>query len=508
MADADATVEDAEEAVLSAILLEPAAALDTCRGVGLGWDDFADGRRKLLYRACELLLGRGITPDVVTLPAFLAEKAQLEAAGGKDYLGRILDAVPTAANVQYHAALVLERAKRRELGPSLSRLAGRVADMSMADIAANLRTAVAAVERNGQGGLRHLTLLDDEEISNLATPAQLVDGVLPNNALAVLFGEKGAYKTFLALDIAIHVRLGLEWHGRRVRQGSVVYVYAEGQTGLRPRIEAWKRLHRVPKLGILFLPRRVTINEPADCAALLGAIEARQGRRDAALIVIDTLNRNMAGNENSTEDMSAFVRGCDTLREATGATALILHHSGHGADDRGRGSSVLEAAADTVIYCSRDADRITLECKKQKDAGEFGTLAMEVIPVSPSLILKPSGVEAGGLKGQRLQCLRALHDNYTADIGATYKAWMEVTAIGPSSFNKAREWLRANSYVVPRNGKWLLTDAGRLALHASNSTRSTATPLGESGVGSTLLHSSGGVYIHPEVELDLAVGSG
>lgn len=310
-------------------------------------------------------------------------------------------------------------------------------------------------------------LLDDEEIAQLPTPLWLIDNTLPSNALVVLFGEKGSLKTFLALMWSLHVTLGLDWHDRAVRSGTVVYLYSEGRTGIGPRVAALKRYYGIDgKLGILFLPRRVTVNDAGDCKDLLEAIAARTAPAGVGLIVVDTLNRNMDGNENSSEDMGAFVRGCDTLREATGATVVAIHHKGHGDSDRSRGSSVLEAAADTVIFCSRDDDRLTLECKKQKDAAEFGALVLEVLPVAPSLVLKPSGVSGGVLKGQRLHILTVLHENYT-DEGATYKAWMEASGLGQSSFNKAREWLRTNVYVKSSNGKWKVTDAGRLALNST-----------------------------------------
>jgi hypothetical protein len=267
-------------------------------------------------------------------------------------------------------------------------------------------------------------------------------------------------------------------------------------------LAAWQALNGYPEPpAVLFLPQRVAMNEPASTGDLLVAIEARCQVPEAALFVVDTLNRNSTGNENSSEDMSAFVAGCDRLREATGATVLVVHHKGHGQDDRGRGSSVLDAAADTVIFASRDEDRLTIECSKQKDAAHFPMLAMEAVSAGQSLALRASGVGSGKLAGQRRRLLQALYDNYTVETGASYKAWLEAAGVSPSGFNKAREWLRINAYVKSEGGKWRLTDAGRLALGALNSTHSTAAPLAPSGAlrsNSTPLqrvytHASGGV---------------
>jgi hypothetical protein len=346
-----------------------------------------------------------------------------------------------------------------------------------------------AVERAPR---RPYRLYDDAELARLPAPAWLIDGCLPHQGFAILFGEKGTLKTFLALDWACRVQLGMEWHGRRVRAGQVVYVYAEGRTGIGPRLAAWKTWNRyADPLGVLFLPQRVALNDLGDAGALLSAIRDRCGNAPLALIVIDTLNRNMNGNENSSEDMSAFVRGVDLLREATGAACLVIHHKGHGDADRSRGSSVLDAAADTVVFASRDEDRLTLECKKQKDAAEFATLALEVVPAASSLALKASGPTSGTLKGQRLVSLQVLHREYSAENGASFTAWHEATGLGKSSFNNARTWLAANGYVAAAGGRWRVTEAGRLAL---GPVRSTVGPVVQSVPGSSEVHSPPGVY--------------
>lgn len=344
-----------------------------------------------------------------------------------------------------------------------------------------------------------ITILDDTEIAQLGTPAQLIEGRIPANGFVLIVGEKGTLKTFLALDISAHVSLGMpDWHGAEVRQGRVLYIYAEGRTGITPRVEAWKAYHRTGNLGILFVPHRVTLNDAAQVTDLIAAILERTDLEGVALIVVDTLNRNFAGNENSAEDMSAFVRGCDRLREVTGATVLVVHHKGHGEGDRGRGSSVLDAAADTIIFCTRDEDRLTIKCTKQKDAAEFAPLALEAISVGPSLVLKPTGLTTGGLKGQRLLCLRSLAESI--EKGWTSKAWQEATGIAArSSFFAAQEWLKANSYVNNVLGRWVITDAGRMALGSLVSSRSSGSPVGTDGPQAKE-SSRGGVSNTPTVD--------
>lgn len=350
---------------------------------------------------------------------------------------------------------------------------------------------------------RGFRLYTDREIEQLPVPPQLIDGILPANGLAELFGPEGSFKTFLALDIAVHVSLGREWRGCSVRRGIVVYVYAEGRGGLGARLAALKEFYNVDALGILFLPQRMDVNDLGDCSELLSAIYARVGgHADIALIVIDTLNRNSTGDENDTNDMSVFVQGCDVLREKTGATVLVVHHPGRTNRDRGRGSGVLDGAADTIISVERAANRITLECRKQKDGPEFKPLQFEKVLIAGSMVLRASDASVSELKGQRLQALRALHENST-ESGLRHKAWHETSGISnSSSFDNARKWLKSKGFVRDGGGCWHATDDGLVALRGINSTDSTATPPAKCRAGPTLLHQGEGVRSTPPVELD------
>ena len=97
----------------------------------------------------------------------------------------------------------------------------------------------AAPEQPGTS--RRLRLTDDEELMSLADPGWLNDGRIPRGATAQLFGESGTLKSFVAVDLACHIALGLEWHGKSSQQGNVVYVCAEGVHGMKHRVAAWKK---------------------------------------------------------------------------------------------------------------------------------------------------------------------------------------------------------------------------------------------------------------------------
>ena len=63
---------------------------------------YREGHRRI-YRAMVALSERGDVVDPLTLSEELARSGSLESSGGKDYIGFLVDAVPTAANIEYHA---------------------------------------------------------------------------------------------------------------------------------------------------------------------------------------------------------------------------------------------------------------------------------------------------------------------------------------------------------------------------------------------------------------------
>jgi hypothetical protein len=72
-------------------------------------------RHRRIFRAMVVITERGGVVDPLTLSEELSRRGELEASGGKDYIGFLVDAVPTAANIEYHAQIVREKAILRRL---------------------------------------------------------------------------------------------------------------------------------------------------------------------------------------------------------------------------------------------------------------------------------------------------------------------------------------------------------------------------------------------------------
>lgn len=200
----------------------------------------------------------------------------------------------------------------------------------------------------------------------------LVKNVLDQGAMSVLYGQSNEGKSFFAMDLAFHISAGANWRGNKVKQGTVVYVAAEGGRGSRARVAAIRdfRAQR-PDAPFALMPCSVDLlDAQADLNPLIDLVRAASAERGACrLIVIDTLARAMGGgNENAADDMGTFIRHVDALRARTGAHVLIVHHSGKDQAKGARGHSSLRAATDTEIEISGSVARIT----KQRDMERSG----------------------------------------------------------------------------------------------------------------------------------------
>jgi len=104
---------EAELAVLGGMMMDADALSKAIEVV----DDtmfHREGNRRI-FRAMVRIFERGDVIDFVTLPEELRTTGDLDSAGGLAFLSTLVDAVPTAANIEYHAKIVREKALLRRL---------------------------------------------------------------------------------------------------------------------------------------------------------------------------------------------------------------------------------------------------------------------------------------------------------------------------------------------------------------------------------------------------------
>ena len=213
---------EAEESVLGAVLLSSDAANIALER--LHADDFYRPAHQQIFEAVRKLFDTHEPIDAVTVSEVLRRDGTLERIGGVEYLTRILDAVPTASNIDYYAGIVDEHALRRRLmrvGGDIGSLAGHLTE-PITDVIDQAEQAVfqVAERRVGEG----LTSIDPllgpaieraeelqrlgSDVTGIATGYKDLDrklaGLHPTN-LIVIAARPGMGKTALALNIAQNV---------------------------------------------------------------------------------------------------------------------------------------------------------------------------------------------------------------------------------------------------------------------------------------------------------------
>lgn len=282
-----------------------------------------------------------------------------------------------------------------------------------------------------------------DQLADLPAPEWLVEGLLVTDSLAMLYGPSGQRKTFVAIDVACAVASGRPWHGRKVMQGPVVYVAAEGVRGLGQRFTAWQLHHRPEDaLDVAVVASAVNLAEPGTAAMFAAWVKARK----PALIIFDTLARCTVGaEENSAKDMGQVVDHLGKIREQTGACVLVIHHTGKDPAKGGRGSTAVKGALDTEIVVTSAGETVTVKVPKNKDAPEPLPFFLEATEAHGSVVLTESAFMGTSAGAERtLEVLREID----APGGTTMAVWLEAADTSRATLYRHRtELLRAGSIV-------------------------------------------------------------
>ena len=202
----------------------------------------------------------------------------------------------------------------------------------------------------------------------------IVKGVLPNADIGAVFGESGSGKTFMVLDMVCRVALGLPWFGIPTQRTQVLYIAAEGASGMRDRVRAWCLAtgHGLDDLDgwLYILGDQPNMLEKEDVRELVGA--ARRVCPAVGVVVVDTMAQVTPGaNENSGEDMGRLLAHIRGMGKALGAMMLLVGHAGKDSARGLRGWSGIKAALDAEIETVRTKEFRAATVTKLKDgAGE------------------------------------------------------------------------------------------------------------------------------------------
>jgi hypothetical protein len=246
---------------------------------------------------------------------------------------------------------------------------------------------VAGEEADREDGDSVFSLLDLDELEALPPPTWLIDELIADHGLSIVYGDPGAGKSFIVLDMALRIAFGMDWHGVAAKQTGVLYIAGEGARGLGKRVKGWRREHALEGADapFLLLPIAVQMLDAKDRAKLCRTINAAKDRAGfpIGLTIIDTVSRAIAGqDENGQESMSSFVGACGDIQMHTGGAVIGVHHSGKDKERGMRGSTVLLGGCDASMKVTKSDDgRVTIDVEKQKDAEEAKPIIIDLAKV-------------------------------------------------------------------------------------------------------------------------------
>lgn len=311
----------------------------------------------------------------------------------------------------------------------------------------------------------------DVELETLPPLKFFVDGVFPEDSLLCIYGPPGCGKSFLSLDLACSVATGIDWLGRKVTMGAVLYVAAEGGRGYRKRVMAWKdaRFLTGRSINVSFVLEPANLHGVEDVEHILRAADSL--REPPSLVVFDTLHRSMTGgDENSAQDIGLVMDRASRLRRELPASVMFIHHTRKDGDAE-RGSLSIRGSVDTLAQVREtDDDWRELVCEKQKDFDEFPPIKFDLRVQSESCVIRTYDPlrESKGLTPRQRDALRTLAANFGK--GATSQEWLKAAGIPERTFYLVRGALVAQGLVSElekgNSTRYLVTETGRQTLSA------------------------------------------
>ncbi len=404
--------EDAEQAVLGAMIMDRDAILRAAEFV----DDtlFYREAHRRIFRAIVALSERSVVVDLLTLADELAHRGDLDASGGKEYLSQLLDAVPTAANVEYHARIVREKGMIRRLIETSTELIseaydGRRTSVELLDHAEQ-RILQINTDRGREGFHRIKELLWPamERIEEMAREGGAVTGVpsgfmdldrltlgFQKSELVIIAARPSMGKTAFVLNIAqnaaIQAQVPVAIFSLEMAKEQLVgrmlaaegYIDAQRLRNGRLSPDDFSRLAKAT--GILS-SAPIWIDDTPGLTALDIRSRARrlQIENKIGLVIVDYLQliAGPAGVENRQQEISYISRSLKTLARELRVPVVALSQLSRAPEQRSgenrrpqlsdlRESGAIEQDADVVMFLYRPEYYADTTGKGQSDSRQL-----------------------------------------------------------------------------------------------------------------------------------------
>jgi hypothetical protein len=241
---------------------------------------------------------------------------------------------------------------------------------------------------NGESGpitVEGLTVYSVQDLLALPTRSYIVKGLFAPGEISLIVGPPKCGKSFWAMHTGYAVAQGRQVFGRRVKQTTVLYAAAEGERGIKKRIAALtQRYGNAARFYAIAQPIDLLHSDASSQGHLRALIKIAR-MVGAGLIIVDTLNRAMAGgDENAPTDMGRFIGNIADLCHETGAHIAIVHHGNEASGGtKARGHSSLRGAVDCIIEVTKldDGSRRALIAAAKDDA-DGAALGFKLGPVA------------------------------------------------------------------------------------------------------------------------------
>ena len=381
-----------KQAVLGAIMLEQ-RAIDRASEI-LDPNCFYNTPHSRIFEAMLGLYERGVTVDQPTLAEELKRRDQLNAVGGVVYLAKLAAEVATAANIDVHARIVLEKALSRRLIRIASDIIEQAYEGSEDVLAlidhAEQRLFTLSENRSGDGfepleKVLGTALEQIEHAYNSDSPVSGVETGFPDlNAktsgfqkgdLIVLAARPSAGKTALSLTLArnaaVDARIGVAIFSLEMSKVQLAQRLISAQTrfnlsDLRTgnlRDNDWEHLTRnIDRLA----QAPIYIDDTPNISVLEARAKARRLHQDngIGLIVVDYLQlmSGQAKAANREQEISHISRGLKALAKELDMPVLALSQVSRAVESRTdrrpqlsdlRESGSIEQDADIVMFIYR-----------------------------------------------------------------------------------------------------------------------------------------------------------
>jgi replicative DNA helicase len=384
---------EAEQAVLGAMLLDQDAALKAAEIL----DDtmfYREGHR-LLFRAMTVLTERGDVVDPVTLRDELVKRGDLDRVGGMEYVGSLIDVVPTAANIEYHGRIVRDKALLRRLIEAATGIVqeaydGRGVPSEVLDNAEHRIFQVAQLRRAEEFiRLKELIWPTMERIEQLQSGAGAVTGVpsgfvdldrltagFQRADLIIVAARPSMGKTALILNViqhaAIEHNIGVGIFSLEMSKDQLVQrlLCSEGLVDAQRLRRGQLRDDDYPKLARaagLLGTAPIWIDDSAAITPLAMRSKARRLKADhnIGMIVVDYLQlmQGPTNAESRQQEISQISRSLKALAKELDIPVVALSQLSRAPDQRAgdhkpqlsdlRESGAIEQDADVVMFIFR-----------------------------------------------------------------------------------------------------------------------------------------------------------